>query len=192
LDAEETIPETDFQPEDESQDIPAESGAESAPEPEPEPKARPRRGRKASFAGTSQPGVKSSAPSAPIKKSSPPPENPPPPRSAAAKAGVKLPKIPAKFKGSLRAALATPANQLKLAADPCRASIILLLIEQERLNVGQICVGLDMASQPAVSHHLAILRNSRAIVPAREGKNNFYSLTDSGQALARALQVMMA
>ena len=35
-------------------------------------------------------------------------------------------------------------------------------------------------SQPAVSHHLALLRHGGIIAPRRQGKNNFYSLTETG------------
>ncbi len=42
-------------------------------------------------------------------------------------------------------------------------------------------------SQPAVSHHLALLRHGGIIAPRRQGKNNFYSLTETGTDLARVV-----
>jgi len=37
-------------------------------------------------------------------------------------------------------------------------------------------------SQPATSHHLALLRHGGIIAPRRQGKNNSYALTDAGDA----------
>ena len=47
-------------------------------------------------------------------------------------------------------------------------------------------------SQPAVSHHLALLRHGGIIAPRRQGKNNFYSLTDTGTDLARVVKNLIA
>jgi DNA-binding transcriptional ArsR family regulator len=71
---------------------------------------------------------------------------------------------------------------LKHVSDPTRLQVILLLAEGE-LHVGALCEQLSQ-SQPAVSHHLALLRHGGIISPRRQGKNNFYSLTDTGAALA--------
>jgi len=71
---------------------------------------------------------------------------------------------------------------LKHVSDPTRLQVILLLAEGER-HVGALCAQLSQ-SQPAVSHHLALLRHGGIIAPRRQGKNNFYSLTDTGRALA--------
>ena len=43
-------------------------------------------------------------------------------------------------------------------------------------------------SQPAVSHHLALLRHGGIIAPRRQGKNNFYALTEAGDHLAQVVQ----
>jgi DNA-binding transcriptional ArsR family regulator len=75
---------------------------------------------------------------------------------------------------------------LKQAADPTRLHVLLMLINGE-MNVGDICRGIEM-SQPAVSHHLALLRHSRLIVPRRQGKSNYYSLTEEGVALVGSLR----
>lgn len=71
---------------------------------------------------------------------------------------------------------------LKHVSDPTRLQVILILAEGER-HVGALCAQLSQ-SQPAVSHHLALLRHGGIIAPRRQGKNNFYSLTPTGSALA--------
>jgi len=59
----------------------------------------------------------------------------------------------------------------------------MILADGER-HVGALCDILTQ-SQPAVSHHLALLRHGGIIMPRREGKNNFYDLTPLGRTLAR-------
>lgn len=75
---------------------------------------------------------------------------------------------------------------LKHVSDPTRLQVILILAEGER-HVGALCEQLSQ-SQPAVSHHLALLRHGNIIAPRRQGKNNFYSLTETGEELARVVQ----
>src|SRR6201990_109006 len=79
---------------------------------------------------------------------------------------------------------------LKHVSDPTRLQVILLLSEGER-HVGALCAQLSQ-SQPAVSHHLALLRHGGIIAPRRQGKNNFYSLTDPGSALAKVVKGLMS
>jgi DNA-binding transcriptional ArsR family regulator len=71
---------------------------------------------------------------------------------------------------------------LKQVSDPTRLHIILMLAEGEK-HVGRICEALKQ-SQPATSHHLALLRHGGMIAPRRQGKNNFYALTEAGEQLA--------
>jgi DNA-binding transcriptional ArsR family regulator len=78
---------------------------------------------------------------------------------------------------------------LKHLSDPTRLQIILMLAAGER-HVGSLCSELTQ-SQPAVSHHLALLRHGGIIVPRRDGKNNFYSLTEQGVALAALVKELM-
>jgi DNA-binding transcriptional ArsR family regulator len=77
---------------------------------------------------------------------------------------------------------ARAAVLLKQAADATRVQVLLMLTGGERHvdEVGQ--------SQPAVSHHLALLRHGYLIAPRREGKNNFYGLTPEGERLAAAVK----
>jgi ArsR family transcriptional regulator, zinc-responsive transcriptional repressor len=75
---------------------------------------------------------------------------------------------------------------LKQASDPTRLQIILTLADGEK-HVGALCDELNQ-TQPAVSHHLALLRHGSLITPRRQGKNNYYSLTESGQELAKVVR----
>ena len=78
---------------------------------------------------------------------------------------------------------------LKHVSDPTRLQVILILAEGER-HVGALCEQLNQ-SQPAVSHHLALLRHGGVIAPRRAGKNNFYSLTEIGAELAKVVNGLM-
>ena len=75
---------------------------------------------------------------------------------------------------------------LKQVSDATRLQVILALSEGEK-HVGALCEQLNQ-SQPAVSHHLALLRHGGVIAPRRQGKNNFYSLTETGEELARVVK----
>ncbi len=78
---------------------------------------------------------------------------------------------------------------LKQASDPTRLQVLLMLREGER-HVG--CLGEDLSmSKPAMSHHLALLRHGGLITPPRQGKNNYYVLTDAGRELATMVQSMI-
>jgi DNA-binding transcriptional ArsR family regulator len=79
---------------------------------------------------------------------------------------------------------------LKHVSDPTRLQVILILSEGEQ-HVGALCEQLSQ-SQPAVSHHLALLRHGGIITPRRQGKNNFYSLTETGTELAKVVQTLLA
>jgi ArsR family transcriptional regulator len=61
----------------------------------------------------------------------------------------------------------------KLLADETRLKILFLLLERNELNVRSLCETLEL-SQPAVSHHLALLRADGLIECRRDGKHNFY------------------
>lgn len=79
---------------------------------------------------------------------------------------------------------------LKHVSDPTRLQVILTLAEGER-HVGALCEQLNQ-SQPAVSHHLALLRHGGIITPRRQGKNNFYDLTETGAALSKVVKQLIA
>lgn len=63
----------------------------------------------------------------------------------------------------------------KLLADETRLRILYFLVQQDELNVRTLCKLLRQ-SQPAVSHHLALLRVAGVIQCRRDGKHNFYHL----------------
>src|SRR3954452_2845379 len=82
------------------------------------------------------------------------------------------------------------ANLLKHISDPTRLQILLMLGAGEK-HVGALCGQLSQ-SQPSISHHLALLRHGGVISPRRQGKNNFYSLTEIGEVLVKSVQGHMA
>src|SRR5881392_1429127 len=63
----------------------------------------------------------------------------------------------------------------KLLGDETRLRIIYFLMQQNEMNVRTFC-RLLRQSQPAVSHHLALLRAAGVIDCRRDGKHNFYRL----------------
>ena len=82
------------------------------------------------------------------------------------------------------------AELLKQVSDPTRLQVLMLLSEKER-NVTELCADLGTQSQPAVSHHLALLRHGRLIEPRRAGKHNFYGLTEGGRELASVVEAIV-
>ncbi|MDB5352443.1 MAG: bigR [Planctomycetota bacterium] len=116
-------------------------------------------------------------------------------KTSTLKAVVTAPKVAAKPKGAKEAELRIQQVRrasilLKHVSDPTRLQVILILAEGER-HVGALCDQLSQ-SQPAVSHHLALLRHGGVIAPRRAGKNNFYSLTDIGTELAKVVQGLVS
>ncbi len=63
----------------------------------------------------------------------------------------------------------------KLLSDETRLRILYYLTHKEELQVRAWCELLEQ-SQPAVSHHLAMLRHAGLIKPRKEGKHNFYRI----------------
>lgn len=61
----------------------------------------------------------------------------------------------------------------KLLSDETRLRILLYLTRTDELHVRALCDILQQ-SQPAVSHHLALLRVAELIESRREGKHNYY------------------
>jgi DNA-binding transcriptional ArsR family regulator len=78
---------------------------------------------------------------------------------------------------------------LKQLSDPTRLQVVTLLTEGER-HVGGLCDQFNL-SQPAVSHHLTLLRLGGIVDRRRQGKNNFYSLTDTGYRLSKIFKDMV-
>ncbi|WZP01045.1 metalloregulator ArsR/SmtB family transcription factor [Isosphaeraceae bacterium EP7] len=103
------------------------------------------------------------------------------------KASVKKAKATAEAQSLQKARRAS--TLLKHVSDPTRLQVILILSEGEQ-HVGALCDRLSQ-SQPAVSHHLALLRHGGVIAPRRSGKNNFYSLTETGNDLAGVVKTLL-
>lgn len=80
------------------------------------------------------------------------------------------------------------ANLLKQLADPTRLQVVLLLAGGP-MNVGQLTGALGMR-QPALSHHLALMRHGRLVAPVRDGKMSFYELTEIGRTLVGVCRTM--
>jgi ArsR family transcriptional regulator len=66
----------------------------------------------------------------------------------------------------------------KLLSSGPRLQIIAHLVREGELNVTDLCHRIHQ-TQPAVSHHLALLRLNKLLVLRREGKHSFYSVNPS-------------
>jgi len=63
----------------------------------------------------------------------------------------------------------------KLMADKSRLKILLALAQDSEMHVTALCELLGQ-SQPAVSHHLTLMRMRGLVGYRRDGKHNFYRL----------------
>src|SRR5262245_44636344 len=63
---------------------------------------------------------------------------------------------------------------LKQVSDATRLRVVLMLSEGEK-NVAALCEELSQ-TQPAVSHHLSLLRHGGIVNVRRQGKKSFYAL----------------
>ena len=63
----------------------------------------------------------------------------------------------------------------KLLADKSRLKILLALAREGEMHVSALCELLEQ-SQPAVSHHLTLLRMAGLVGYRRDGKHNYYHL----------------
>jgi ArsR family transcriptional regulator len=70
------------------------------------------------------------------------------------------------------------AQVFKQLADESRLKILLALAQDRELNVTSLCELLGQ-SQPAVSHHLTLLRMTGLVGYRRDGKHNFYRIQSS-------------
>ena len=71
---------------------------------------------------------------------------------------------------------ASIAEALSALSDPTRIRVIGLLAKNE-MCVGDLCLVLEM-TQPAISHHLRILRNLNIVTARKTGRHVFYTLAD--------------
>jgi ArsR family transcriptional regulator len=90
-------------------------------------------------------------------------------------------KIPPKDSSPLRVAPRTIsglAQIFKQLADESRLKILLALSQDRELHVSALCELLSQ-SQPAVSHHLTLLRMTGLVGYRRDGKHNYYRIQSS-------------
>jgi DNA-binding transcriptional ArsR family regulator len=71
--------------------------------------------------------------------------------------------------------IAQMTEVFKLLADKSRMKILLALAHDGEMHVSALCDMLEQ-SQPAVSHHLTLMRLTGLVSFRREGKNNYYRL----------------
>ncbi len=81
------------------------------------------------------------------------------------------------------------ADLLKHVSDRTRLQVILMLAEGEK-HVAALCSELGQ-SQPAISHHLALLRHGGIIAPHRRGKHQYYELTEMGEGLVKVVKSLV-
>ncbi len=74
----------------------------------------------------------------------------------------------------------------KHVSDPTRLQVVTVLTEGER-HVTGLCDEFNL-SPPALSHHLSLLRLGGIVDRRRQGKNYFYSLTDTGYRLSKIVK----
>lgn len=87
-------------------------------------------------------------------------------------------KLPAKSGPRLKSSdrtLEGLTDIFKLLADKSRLKILLALAQDGEMHVSALC-DLLQQSQPAVSHHLTLLRLRNLVGFRRDGKHNFYRL----------------
>jgi ArsR family transcriptional regulator len=71
--------------------------------------------------------------------------------------------------------IARLSEVFKLMADKSRLKILLALAQEGELHVTALCDLLGQ-SQPAVSHHLTLMRMTGLVGFRRDGKHNYYHL----------------
>lgn len=69
------------------------------------------------------------------------------------------------------------ANTLSVLGEAARLSIVVYLMDRPA-SVGEITDHLGM-SQPAISHHLRLLKDARILKAEKKGKQVYYSLQDN-------------
>lgn len=88
-----------------------------------------------------------------------------------AKTGSQIPELSPQLEKDL-------VQVFKLLSDETRLRVLMYLTREGELHVTALCDKLNQ-SQPAVSHHLALLRVAGLIEARRDGKHNYYSVKAS-------------
>ena len=73
-------------------------------------------------------------------------------------------------------------SRLRGLAHPMRIEILELLAANKQMTVTQIYEKMNI-EQAVASHHLTILKNKRAVMSIRSGKNAYYLLNEDSIAL---------
>ena len=68
-----------------------------------------------------------------------------------------------------------PVDFCKALADETRQGILKMLLQRGEVSVGEIVAAFKL-SQPAVSHHLSVLKSYDLVRGRRDGKQIFYSV----------------
>jgi len=68
-----------------------------------------------------------------------------------------------------------PHQFFKMLSDETRLRCLILIAREEQISVGELCAALDQ-SQPKISRHLAILRQSGVLLDQREGQWVYYKV----------------
>ena len=83
------------------------------------------------------------------------------------------------------------ATVLKLVSDPHRLQLVLLLATGER-GLDSLCEALGVGvGRSDVVRHLAVLRQCGFATPGRRGDERLYTLTETGQRMARIVRSML-
>jgi DNA-binding transcriptional ArsR family regulator len=114
-------------------------------------------------------------------------------------AGESKPKARPKGKPSpsqqavRHAAIREAAELIKQAADATRLAVLMILRDHPAgMSVNGMQKELGLASQPALSHHLNLVRTGRIVRFDRRGKESIYTLTDEGRRLIGAIGALVA
>lgn len=75
-------------------------------------------------------------------------------------------------------------------SDGMRLRIMKILQSQDETSVDEMCKILKV-SQPGVSHHLALMREARVIEFRKDGKHNYYSISEHGKAMLKNAAEML-
>lgn len=83
------------------------------------------------------------------------------------------------------------ARVFRMLSDESRLKIVLALLQEGRLHVTAL-KDLVGQTQPAVSHHLTLMRANRVVNYDRSGKHNFYYLASGylGELLGRFFEAV--
>ena len=87
--------------------------------------------------------------------------------------GTKPPAKPATTLKISKGTLTGLTRIFQMLADESRLKILLALAEDGEMHVSALCELLGQ-TQPAVSHHLTLLRMTGLVGYRRDGKHNFY------------------